>query len=838
MFDFPRGIRARQWIAALAIAAFAACGGSDGDPTVPQGDFTFAIAPTALTLQQGQSGQVTATLTRTGGFAGAITGTVEGVPAGVTLTPLAIAAGSTSAQVTVSAAATAAPGTYPITVRASGTGVSQKTTTVTLTVTAAPAPTLAVAMNPTALTLAPGAQGTAQATITRGGGFAGEVALTVTGAPAGMTVTAPAIPAAATASTVTIAVGAAVAPGVHTLNVRATGTGVAEATTTLAVTVTAAADYAVELAPAALTIAPGAQGTSAINITRTGGFAGALGFALQGNPPAGMIITLPTNAVAGATAAITVAVGAQVAPGTYPLSINVTGTGVPARTVTLTVTVPSLGNVTLAANPANVTVIRGQTVQTTITVTRTAPLAAPVTLAVAGLPNGVTAAVDPNPVAGTTATVTFTAAANATVGAGTATITGTGGGVTSAPLSVGITVQANGSGGGGNVTYTFCSASGLPLFVAWQDGNGPWVRATAGVNNTYTFNIASGRGGVATVLPETGGSSGLDITYGTVAELDAMGQEECEGQNAGGRSFTGTVAGATPMDFVSIIAGNAFAQTAPGGSSYLLEDVRSGPFDLFATRYNFMSGARKFIIRRNIDPPNNSALPVLDFNGPEAFDPVSRSVTVTNAMGQNVGALGMYVMQGTGGGMPYFAEFEGSANPVRTWFGVPDDRRAAGDFHLLMVSAYTEDEDADNRTVGRVFRAAVDQTMALPAPLTAPAVSSLGATGGNTRLRATYTPQADYGSLWSMGFTQLGNNGVNVTLRTTAAYTAGGPVTLDVPDLTGVTGWNVNWGLKPGFSTRWMFTANGWDASFAPGGSGFAEGAMMRAASKHGTVTP
>ncbi len=728
--------RIKQVVVAALLATLVACGSDEADdPIAPQGDYTVALNPAALTITQGQNAQFSVTATRTGGFAGAIAGTAEGAPAGVTISPITIAAGSNSAQITATVAGTATPGAYPITIRTTATGIAAKTSTLTLTINAAATPAMEVA-----------------------------------------------------------------------------------------------------LAPAALNIAAGAQGTSNMNITRSGGFAGAVTLALQGNAPAGITVTLPAGPVAGNTAAINVAVANQVAAGNYPITINATGTGVTARSAVLTVTVtaPNLGTFTLAANPAAVAVTRGQTAQTTITVNRVAPHVAPVALAITGLPAGVTAEVNPSPIVGNTATITFMATAGATIGASTVNIVGTGGNVTSAAINVALTVAAGGSTGG-NVTFTFCEDTGLPVFVAYQDGNGAWTRANAAANNVYSFNIASGRGGVA-VVTDIGGAD-LSVQYGSAAELNALGTSSCGTAPATGRTFTGSVAGIGPMDFVSVVAGNAFATVMGfGAPTYTLENVAPGAFDLLATRFAFTGGPGKFIIRRNLNPANNSALPVLDFNGPEAFDPVQRTVTVNNSQGHELTAFGLYVLQGGSSGGLYFSDFEGSTQTTRNWYGVPNDKRAAGDFHLLFVNASTGVNQSDTRSIARVFREATNQTYTLPASLTAPTISSLGASGGNSRVRAVYTPQADYGSQWSIGYSQ--NNGANVSISVNSGYAAGGAITIDVPDLSGLAGWNTNWGLRAGQSTTWQFTASGWDASFNPTSPGFTDGAVVRSASKQGAITP
>ena len=72
------------------------------------------------------------------------------------------------------------------------------------------------------------------------------------------------------------------APGVYNLTVDGTGTA-GNRSTPLTLTVSAAPDYALSLTPAALTIVQGANGNTAVTITRTN-FTGAVTLSLGGAP--------------------------------------------------------------------------------------------------------------------------------------------------------------------------------------------------------------------------------------------------------------------------------------------------------------------------------------------------------------------------------------------------------------------------------------------------------------------------------------------------------------------------------------------------------------------------
>src|SRR5207247_2079194 len=187
------------------------------ESTGPAADYTLSLAPAALTIVQGATGNTTVTITRTN-FTDAVTLSLGGAPTGVTGSFNPAAPTGTSAMLTVSVGAAVAPGVYNLTV--DGTGSARKRAAPrTLTVSAAPGSTLSLA--PAALTIGQGATGNTTVTITRTN-FTGAVTLSLGNAPTGVTGSFnPAAPTG-TSSTVTLSVGAAVAPGVYNLTVDGT----------------------------------------------------------------------------------------------------------------------------------------------------------------------------------------------------------------------------------------------------------------------------------------------------------------------------------------------------------------------------------------------------------------------------------------------------------------------------------------------------------------------------------------------------------------------------------------------------------------------------------------
>ncbi|MGA2349748.1 MAG: cellulose binding domain-containing protein [Terracidiphilus sp.] len=152
------------------------------------------------------------------------------------------------------------------------------------------------------------------------------------------------------------------------------------------------------------------------------------------------------------------------------------------------------GSFSLKPSAATLSVVQGATGTDTIALTDVSPFSSSVTLAVSGLPTGVTATFGTNP-ATSTSVVTFTASSTATVGTSTVTITGTSGSL-GATTSIALTVVAK-----PGFTLT-PSASTLPVTQA----------KTA--TDTVTVTDVGGFTGSVT-LSATGLPSGVTVTYGT-----------------------------------------------------------------------------------------------------------------------------------------------------------------------------------------------------------------------------------------------------------------------------------------------------------------------------------
>ena len=196
------------------------------------------------------------------------------------------------------------------------------------------------------VTIAPAQNGSVTVTLTRAGGFTGDVTLTVSGLPAGITatVTPPQLSGVTTTATINLAVGAAVAPGAHAVTVTATGQGITQANATFQITVPPAPSFTVSVPSTGFTIPTSGAGTLDVTLQRTN-FTGAIDLSLL-NPPAGVTATFTPQSTTGNSAVMTVLVNPTATPGVIPLIMRARAQGLTDRTVQfdLTIRAPAAGN--------------------------------------------------------------------------------------------------------------------------------------------------------------------------------------------------------------------------------------------------------------------------------------------------------------------------------------------------------------------------------------------------------------------------------------------------------------------------------------------------------------
>jgi hypothetical protein len=422
-----------------------------------------------------------------------------------------------------------------------------------------PKPSIEIALSAATLSLVQGTNGPVTVTLTRAGGFTGDVAIAVTGAPTGVTVTpAPAtIAAGATSVILTIAAGAATVPATTPLTVTATGTGLTAKTATLSLTVTAApvANYTIAVSPTTQNITQGGTATVAATLTRSGGFTGAVALTADGLP-AGVTAAFAPASVTGTTSTLTLTAAANATVG-GPVTVTVhgTATGLTEKTATfqLTVAAPTPGSYTLAVTPATVSLAQSATATANVALTRSGGFTGAVTFAAEGLPTGVTAAFVPNNTTTDASVLTLTATAAAAVGTSTITVRGTATGQTDKTATFQLTVSAPAG------SYTIAVT---PATVALAQG------ATA------TANVA---------LTRTGGFTGA-VTFaaeGLPAGVTAAFVPNNTTTDASVLTLTATAAAAVGTSTITV-RGTATGQTDKTATFQLTVTAPAGGFTLTA----------------------------------------------------------------------------------------------------------------------------------------------------------------------------------------------------------------------------------------------------------------
>jgi lysophospholipase L1-like esterase len=246
--------------------------------------------------------------------------------------------------------------------------------------------------------------------------------------------------------------------------------------------------FALSAAPASaslvLAVNAGGSTTSTITVTPTGGFTGSV--ALSASGAAGASITFSPNP-STATSLMTISVPANMAGGTYPVTVTGTsGALTRSTTFTLSITRSIPQDFGLSLTPTSLSLGQGGSGTVSVFIAPIQAFTGPVQLRASGLPSGVTASFSPNPAnGGTTSTLTLAASSTATVGAATVTITGTSGSLVHT-ATLALTV--------GTTTSTFSLSASPASVTVTQGGSGTSTIAIA--RTSYTASIAFSASGL------------------------------------------------------------------------------------------------------------------------------------------------------------------------------------------------------------------------------------------------------------------------------------------------------------------------------------------------------
>ncbi len=414
-------------------------------------------------------------------------------------------------------------------------------------------------------------------------------------------------------------------------------------------------------------------------------------------------------------------------------------------------------------------------------------------------------------------------------------ITGTGA-ATPAQQSVQVTPTITSSGSSKQyvLDFTGCGAT-APLWVASQDGNGPWTQVI-GVNNVYTFTITGNKAGWA-FTENLNGIFSTVVNWFTLADIPpGPATSLCPTRKS---NFV-TLAGVSGTDEVLLSLGDGQGEWFGGQiQTVQINSIFTGTHDLVAYRGNLTpqrpAATDRAFILRDLDVASGSSVGTIDFNGANAIVPTPATMSVANSQGGDQLQFSLqYATGGTaacsGGALSSIP----SATTSEVMYGIPAAAQRATDFHQLQVFA-TSSPQTENRMVTQSFHAFADHTVTLGPMLPTPTMTDLNL-AAYRRLQAVGTIPTEYPTAVNLQYT---NNASfkTVSLIASLNWVGGTTATLAMPDFTAVAGWNSTWAPPAGQAVNWTMFATRIDdyltGKLAPD---CVEGALFMAGYKKGTM--
>jgi subtilisin family serine protease len=303
-------------------------------------DFGLVAAPSSATTAVAGNASYTVTVSAANGFADDVALSVSGLPASATasLSPATVTGGSGASQLTVSTSSSIAAATYPLTIIAIS-GALRHTLGVSLVVTA-PAD-FGISAAPSLATTTAGSSAAYSVRISSLNGFAGDVALSLSGLTSGQaswSLTPTTIISGSGSSQLAIATSATMASGSYPLTITG-ASGALTRAVQVTLVVIPAPDFTLGVSPSTITVRRSGQGTTTASVGSVGGFSTPVTVSVSGLP-SGVTSTFSSNPVApGAQSTLTLRAARSASRGTFTITVTGVGGGkAHAQTATLTVT--------------------------------------------------------------------------------------------------------------------------------------------------------------------------------------------------------------------------------------------------------------------------------------------------------------------------------------------------------------------------------------------------------------------------------------------------------------------------------------------------------------------
>ncbi|MFN8579713.1 MAG: hypothetical protein U0163_01865 [Gemmatimonadaceae bacterium] len=293
------------------------------------------------------------------------------------------------------------------------------------------------------------------------------------------------------------------------------------------------------------------------------------------------------------------------------------------------------------------------------------------------------------------------------------------------------------------------------------------------------------------------------------------------------------MSGLGATEFASVNFGGGGASATFINPNFTINSALPGARDLAATRTTVLGQVlNKLFLQRGLNPPNGGSVGTVDFNGANAFDPDTKTLTVNGlAGGEQVGGTVSFLTN-TSSSMS-LGTFQVPSGNSSNILVVPSAKTNAGDVHEINVNATLLSGGAGTiRSVNSFLRDPGNPTVTLGPDLSSSTVSTVAT--APTRGCACNTPCSR--SIQIAGSPRSSRPGVTQRRHRRAPGFLGNASSVDVtiPDFTGVGTWQASWGLQTGALTTWQASASGWIA----GSGGTSDGTITRTAIRTGQTTP
>jgi len=453
--------------------------------SAPAADFALSAAPGSQTVMAGTSTNYAVTVSALNAFAGTVSLSASGLPAGVTasFSPAAITS-SGSSTMTVTTIGSMPAGSAQLAV----TGICdaiRHSVAATLIVNATPAPDFAITAAPVSQTVTAGGSTSYSVSVSAANAFAGNVTLSASGLPAGAT--ASFNPAAITSSgisTMTVTTSGSTPAGSPQVTVTGTnGVLTHSAAATLVVRSALIPDFAISATPGSQTVTAGSSTSYSVTVSGLNAFTGTVSLSANGLPAGATASFNPAAITGSGSSTMTVTTNGSTPAGSP--QVTVTGTsGVLTHSAAATLVVRSalIPDFAISANPGSQTVSAGSSTIYSVTVSGLNAFTGTVSLSASGLPAGATASFNPAAITGSGSSTMTVTTTTSTPGATTAlTLQGTSGSLlhsaaatlvvnAAAPPSNSVSVKNFGATGDGQHDDTAAIQAAINALTQQQGG--------------------------------------------------------------------------------------------------------------------------------------------------------------------------------------------------------------------------------------------------------------------------------------------------------------------------------------------------------------------------------